>query len=206
MTISDNSQVTIGGTLEVYNTSGSTVTESSGSLTAGNTINAASISVTGGTANLGPITGTGTLNIGGGPATVTAAGLQQSTVNLSAGGELKLTAGGATNAVNSLSLSGNSVLDLTTTKLLINYGSGSDPIAAIRGALKTGYNSGGWNGTGIISSSASTLTNGLQYGVGWADGADGTNAVAGLTSGEIELKYTLLGDANLDGTVNGSDF
>jgi hypothetical protein len=190
----------------VYNTSGSTVTESSGSLTAGNTVNAASISVTGGTANLGPITGTGTLNISGSSASVTAAGLQQSTVNISAGGKLKLTAGGATNAVSSLSLSGNSVLDLTTTKLLINYGSGSDPIAGIMSALKTGYNGGGWNGPGIISSSAITPTNGFQYGVGWADGADGTNAVAGLTSGEIELKYTLLGDANLDGTVNGSDF
>ncbi len=40
----------------------------------------------------------------------------------------------------------------------------------------------------------------------WADCADGTHNVAGLSRGEIELKYTLLGDANLDGTVNGSDF
>ncbi len=30
--------------------------------------------------------------------------------------------------------------------------------------------------------------------------------VSGLSSGEIELKYTLLGDVNLDGVVNGSDF
>ena len=29
---------------------------------------------------------------------------------------------------------------------------------------------------------------------------------AGLSSGTIEIKYTLLGDANLDGTVNGIDF
>jgi hypothetical protein len=40
--------------------------------------------------------------------------------------------------------------------------------------------------------------------VGYADGADGV--VAGLTSGQIEVKYTLLGDANLDGLVNGADF
>jgi len=29
---------------------------------------------------------------------------------------------------------------------------------------------------------------------------------AALSSGQIEIKYTLLGDANLDGAVNGSDF
>src|SRR5208282_1434563 len=48
-----------------------------------------------------------------------------------------------------------------------------------------------------------------QYGIGFSDGADEINGhpiVSGLTSGEIELKYTLLGDANLDGTVNGADF
>jgi hypothetical protein len=28
----------------------------------------------------------------------------------------------------------------------------------------------------------------------------------GLSSGQIEIKYTLLGDANLDGVVNGADF
>ncbi len=40
--------------------------------------------------------------------------------------------------------------------------------------------------------------------MGWADSKD--NVVSGLSSGQIEFKYTLLGDANLDGTVNGSDF
>ncbi len=58
--------------------------------------------------------------------------------------------------------------------------------------------------SGIISSSARSLTDGFRYGVGWADCKDGV--VSGLTSGRIEIKYTLLGDANLDGTVNGSDF
>ena len=48
------------------------------------------------------------------------------------------------------------------------------------------------------------FTSGLSYGIGYADGADGV--VAGLSSGEIEIMYTLLGDANLDGTVNSEDF
>jgi len=40
--------------------------------------------------------------------------------------------------------------------------------------------------------------------VGYADGAD--NVVSGLSSGQIEVMYTLLGDANLDGLVNAADF
>ncbi len=70
--------------------------------------------------------------------------------------------------------------------------------------LTSGYAGGAWNGPGIISSTAQNPTNGLRYGVGFADGADGV--APGLSSRQIELKYTLLGDANLDGTVNGSDF
>ena len=43
-----------------------------------------------------------------------------------------------------------------------------------------------------------------HYGLGYADGADGV--VSGLASGQIEVEYTLYGDANLDGVVNGTDF
>jgi len=96
------------------------------------------------------------------------------------------------------------VLDVGNNVILVNYGSGPDPIASIAAWIKSGYNGGGWNGPGIISTAAQTPTNGLLYGVGYADGAD--NVVAGLSSGQIEIKYTLLGDANLDSLVNGSDF
>ena len=72
------------------------------------------------------------------------------------------------------------------------------------GYVASGYNGGAWNGPGIISTAARVPTNGLRYGLGYADGADGI--VSGLTSGQIEVKYTLLGDANLDGVVNALDF
>ena len=88
--------------------------------------------------------------------------------------------------------------------MLIDYTSGSDPIASIAGYIKSGYNGGNWNGPGIISTAAQTKTNGLSYGVGYADGAD--NVVSGLPSGQVEVMYTLLGDANLDGLVNAADF
>jgi len=128
------------------------------------------------------------------------------------GGTLQLASGvtagsgpAATSSVNltALSITGNGVLDVNNDHLIITYGS-SDPITTIAGYIKTGYNGGGWNGPGVISTAAQTKTNGLLYGVGYADGND--HVVAGLSSGQIEVAYTLLGDANLDGLVNGSDF
>ncbi len=108
--------------------------------------------------------------------------------------------------IGSLTIAANSALDITNNHVIIDYGSGSDPMSTIYGYLKSGYNNGSWNGAGIISSAAATenATAGLKYGIGFADGTD--RVISGLSSGEIELKYTLLGDANLDGTVNGSDF
>jgi autotransporter-associated beta strand protein len=123
------------------------------------------------------------------------------------GGMVQLGQGTGLARMTSLSISGNGVLggvlDIVNNHVIITYGP-SDPVAAIEGYIQSGYNNGRWNGVGIISSAAQSLTNGLQYGVGWADGADGV--VAGISSGQIEIKYTLLGDANLDGVVNGSDF
>ena len=58
-------------------------------------------------------------------------------------------------------------------------------------------------GTSITSSAAAA--NAGSYGIGYADSADPGNP-AGLSSGQIEIMYTLLGDANLDSKVNGTDF
>jgi hypothetical protein len=129
------------------------------------------------------------------------------TLNVASGGTASITGSGSVVQVDNLNDAGT--LDIGKNELLVDYGNafttpGSDPVSSIRALLASGYNGGNWNGTGIISTAAQTTTNGLKYSIGWADGAD--NVVTGLGSGEIELKYTLLGDANLDGTVNGSDF
>jgi autotransporter-associated beta strand protein len=91
-------------------------------------------------------------------------------------------------------------LDIENNHVILDY-TGSDPISSIAAYVKAGFDGGLWNGPGIISSAAQANP---QYGVGYADGADGV--VAGLGSGEIEIKYTLLGDADLNGVVNGIDF
>ncbi len=104
--------------------------------------------------------------------------------------------------INSLTLNGTAAFNLTNDKLIINYAPGSDPIATIRAYLLSGYNGGAWNGPGIDSS---FIAANPSYSLGYADSADPGNP-AGLPTDTIEIMYTLLGDANLDGTVNAEDF
>jgi aryl-phospho-beta-D-glucosidase BglC (GH1 family) len=117
------------------------------------------------------------------------------------GGELQLASNSGSFTVNALNITNNGTLDLTNNKLLVNFGSSADPFTSIAAYIRSGFNGGAWSGDGITSSSAAANT---AYGLGFADGADAT--VLGLTSGQIEVAYTLLGDANLDGKVNGADF
>jgi len=105
--------------------------------------------------------------------------------------------------LGALNILGSGRLDVGTYSMWINYGSNADPIASIIAAIHTGYAAGAWSGAGIMSSAAAA--NSSSYGLGYADSADAGNPAAVL-SGTIEIMYTLLGDANLDGKVNGTDF
>jgi autotransporter-associated beta strand protein len=119
------------------------------------------------------------------------------------GGTLQLGTSSGLATISSLSITGNGTFDVNNNHVIINYGSGADPIASIAALLATGYAGGAWDGPGGIVSTAAQANPG--YGLGYADAADPGNP-AGLSSGEIEIKYTLLGDANLDGVVNAIDF
>jgi len=151
--------------------------------------------------------GTSTVNVDSGTLNfASAATITLGTLNVAAGASAVMPIASGSESqlmLSALSVPTGAILDLADNTMFLNYGV-SDPITTIAGYLKSGYNGGGWNGTGIISSTAQTPTNGLLYALGYADGKD--NVVAGLTSGQIEVKYTLLGDANLDALVNGSDF
>ncbi len=150
----------------------------------GGTINNSVLKLSGaGSVHINGITGIGSLSIAAGSV------------------DLQLTPFSGLSQQSSLVIGSGSKLDINNNHVIVNYGSSSDPITTIAGYIKNGYNAGGWNGPGIDSTFISLTTG---YGIGFADGADGV--VAGLSSGQIEIKYTLLGDANLDGTVNGSDF
>jgi hypothetical protein len=181
-------------------------TVSPGSVTVNNSLGNYTIAGAG-----GKIVDAGAFTKSGSDTLTLGAALSVGSMNINAG-TLKLAAGvsggsgpAVTSTINltSLSITGNSVLDVNNNHIIITYTS-TDPISTIAGYIESGYNGGAWNGPGIISSAAQTKTDGLLYGVGYADGADGV--VSGLASGQIEVAYTLLGDANLDGTVNSADF
>jgi alpha-amylase len=138
---------------------------------------------------IGAVNGAGSLIVGNG---VTASAL---TLALGSGGS----------SVAALTINGSSTLNINNNHLIINFGTNSDPIAAVRQYLANGYNSGLWNG---IAGAAAIISSAAQanpgFGLGYSDGADGV--VNGLLPGQIEIAYTLYGDANLDGVVNGTDF
>jgi len=104
---------------------------------------------------------------------------------------------------NTLNIGQGASLDVGNNNLVINFGSpSSDPVAAIAGYLATGYFNGSWTGAGINSSTAAD-TPSTQFAVGYADG--NTDVGTAAAPNQILVKYTLVGDANLDGIVNFAD-
>jgi hypothetical protein len=209
--------------------SGGTVNLTGGATVTGGTLSGGTVNNSSGTNTIGGLTNTSTLNVVGNTdlnisstivnngviaidsnssstSTVSATGAITGTGTLviNSGGKLAFALGAGGSSQDSLSIAASTSLDLNNNHFIIDYGAGPDPFTTIAGYVKSGYNGGNWNGPGIMSTAAQTLTNGLKYGLGYADGKDGK--VSGLTSGQIEVKYTLLGDANLDGLVNAADF
>jgi autotransporter-associated beta strand protein len=178
-----------------------------GDLTVGGNISG-SFSITKTGAHTLTLTGTNTYT---GPTTVSAGTLVVgaagalpggAAVSINGGSAMQLALNIGAQTISSLAIPSTGMLDITTDAVIINYGSGPDPIASIAAYIASGYNNGSWNGPGILSSIAAANPN---TGIGFADSADPGNP-AGLSAGEIEIVYTLLGDANLDGKVNGTDF
>lgn len=151
----------------------------------------------------GPITDNGSLYLNATSVAGKISGNGNLTIGSSSSGpaSAQLLAGSGGSTLSSLSLSTGSTLDMTNNHLTINYGSAASPEATVRSEIVTGYNNGAWNGPGIDSSAAAD--SGRTYGLGYADGSVDTGTAAG--PGQVLIKYTLYGDANLDGTVNLTD-
>ncbi|MGB7159314.1 MAG: hypothetical protein WBD40_14695, partial [Tepidisphaeraceae bacterium] len=104
--------------------------------------------------------------------------------------------------VNGLTLTGGGRLDLADNDLLVRTTS----TAAVESLVATGRNGGTWDGAnGIGSSTAHWI-----YSLGVASNADlELSTYAGhtaLTGAETIVRYTIVGDADLSGIVNGLDF
>jgi hypothetical protein len=104
--------------------------------------------------------------------------------------------------LDSLSIAGR--LDVANNDLIVDSGN----LSGITNELKAGFNAGDgyWNGaTGILSTAAAADSRHLMtLGTRQSDGSsfDGVPT----TTGDVLVKYTYFGDANLDGMVNGADY
>jgi autotransporter-associated beta strand protein len=115
-------------------------------------------------------------------------------------------------------------LDITNGSLVIDYTGTPNPIADVRRWINQGYNNGDWLGNGITSSSLDMSKGGdpFTYAVGYSDnavadmpfghgyGVDGLPLFGNVTPTEVNLtsvlvKYTYIGDINLDGVVDDND-
>jgi hypothetical protein len=105
----------------------------------------------------------------------------------------------------------NGQLDLGNNRLIVDYTPGNDPITSINQQLVRGYNAAGtiWGGSGILSSTAAA--NATSRGLGYAEASEalglggGTFGTEAVDSTAVLVRYTLLGDATLDGSVDFND-
>ncbi|MCX5656352.1 MAG: cadherin domain-containing protein [Planctomycetota bacterium] len=102
-------------------------------------------------------------------------------------------------------------LDLGDGFLAVNYDTTS-PIGDVAAWIVAGYNGGNWSGLGITSAllAGGSTTNGIGYAENgesavWFDSGTPFGDYAGADSTTVLVRYTLIGDVNLDGIVDDSD-
>jgi autotransporter-associated beta strand protein len=134
------------------------------------------------------VTGPGTL-VKQGAAKATVGSLQGPAVTASAG-TLALAATKTTNAVAGLTLTGTSSFDLANNTLVVNA-AGAEP--ALFTKVAAAFHGGAWDQPGLTTSLAGAPSN-YTTAIGYASTASATT-----------LKYTWIGDADLNGIVNGAD-
>lgn len=166
------------------------------------------LTVAAGTLLGGAVTGSGSYTQTGGFANVQSLRLRDASI---AAGSTQIASGASTmgtSHLNALTISGSGKLDLTDHDLILNYAP-EDPIDPddIRQMLASAYAGGAWTGPGLTSSSAGT-SNSPKTGLGYLDNLGGiftTFSGQAVDDSSILVKYTLTGDANLDGTVDVRD-
>jgi hypothetical protein len=115
--------------------------------------------------------------------------------------------GGNVLVVSSLAINGTGILNLTNNVMIVH----DSGLSAITALLATGYNGGNWNGDGINSSAAandSSKITALGVLLNSYNGSPYYTTFDGqpVATTDVLVKFTYYGDANLDGTVNGSDY
>jgi len=167
-----------------------TVSLSGGTLSAFSFENYGVFNLTGGTFT-GKISNLGVVTLGGSGAVVL-----NGTVENVNGGIVQFAPNASSITLSSLSLL-SGAFDIRNTSLQLSYGTNSSFLSNVRAMIAAGV--GG--GAGLKSSTVNADP--IHQGMGYADGTAGV--VSGLPAGQILVRPALLGDVNLDGTVNATD-
>jgi len=140
---------------------------------------------------------------GGASAVVTSLGSQRSETNY----HLLVIGTPGASVAPMYTIDSTSTLDLADNDMAILYGSGTSPLSTVQVELKQAYDKDLWDKPGLTSSIAKTMPSVTALGFGEASTL-GFTTFDGLTLGgnAVVVKYTLVGDANLDGTVNLADY
>jgi len=140
------------------------------------------------------------------------------TLNVNAGLAQITPGNGKVLVLNNLSVSPSATLDITDNDMIIKYSGGVPhvPTAAldsIKHLVNTGYNNGTWTGAGLTSSTA--VSNPIRLGIGYAQNdmlfapyntfAGEALVINGVPVPAVLVKFTYLGDMNLDGVVDDND-
>jgi autotransporter-associated beta strand protein len=125
-------------------------------------------------------------------------------------------AASATSQVGGLNIAGGAVptaaLDVRNNDLIINY-AGSSPLTTVKAQIKAAYNGGAWNGNGLTTSLGGTIVGGPFAGktaaLGYAEATQLGSPTSfngySIDGTTMLVKYTLAGDADLDGDIDPID-
>jgi hypothetical protein len=150
----------------------------------------------------------------GGAMSIAGGAISMGTLNLHDGGKVFLVPNSsAVLRTKALSIDSGtaSKIDLADGKAIVDY-TGATIAPSMRALLIAGRNAGAWDGDGIQSSSAANVAAASDIhktAIGYAEAGDlGISSFAGqsIDASAIVMRYTYVGDANLDGTVNALDF
>jgi hypothetical protein len=123
-------------------------------------------------------------------------------------------AGQRTLVTHSVSVAAGGQLDVTDNRLVVDYDGAASPLLDVAALIRNGFNVGGphWQGSGINSSVAAAN---VGMGVGYAEASDvlgisGSQTAlfggAHVDASSVLVRFTRVGDADLDGVVTFADF